>query len=397
MIEKQAAPRWISDFVLLGIGVLGAMAMNGITPVLPTIQDAFGGTASAALQVNLLVTIVGLAMVIGSPLAGVLGRLIGPGAVLLWSLLFYAVAGLAPMFLDSLPLMIASRFVLGLASACGGTIVIALIATLYQGTQRERRIGANLAIGSVSAMAVVPLCGWLGDIDWHLAFLPHLLVLPFLLALPFCPMLWVRAPAAAAADGPVAPRRWPLLLMLVALLSGSVIFSTPVLLPFRLREAGFPGAGLAGQIFTILVIGSILTSAFYGEVRRRFAAAQIFAIGYALYAAGLAVLGFGNSLPMLALGLGIAGFGGGLISPSLFSAAGANPDPEQRAHDVGLVKGSYFAGLFVGPLAMQAAAESIAVAGAVLILAGLAAALCLAWTLLPARAAVAQPGGSGVR
>lgn len=395
MMKKQAGRRWISDFVLLGIGVLSAMAMNGITPVLPTIQDAFGGTAAVTLQVNLLVTIVGLAMVIGSPLAGVLGRRIGPGAVLLWSLVAYAATGLAPMFLDDLRLMIASRFVLGLASATGGTIVIALIATLYQGTERERRIGANLAIGSISAMAVVPLCGWLGDLDWHLAFLPHLLVLPFLLALPFCPMLWGRPAAAGPAVArPASPRRWPLLLMMVALLSGSVIFSTPVLLPFRLREAGFPGAGLAGQVFTILVIGSILTSALYGEARRRFTAAQIFAIGYALYAAGLAVLGFGNSLAMLSLGLGIAGFGGGLISPNLFSAAGANPDPERRAHDVGLVKGSYFAGLFVGPFAMQAAAESIAVAGAVLILAGLAAVLCAAWLLLPARAVVAQSGNS---
>ena len=49
MTENQVAPRWISDFVLLGIGVMSAMAMNGITPVpATTIKNALGATVSVA-------------------------------------------------------------------------------------------------------------------------------------------------------------------------------------------------------------------------------------------------------------------------------------------------------------------------------------------------------------
>jgi MFS family permease len=222
----------------------------------------------------------------------------------------------------------------------------------------------------------------------------HLIVLPMLLGALLSPDLRRNdRPPPAPAGAPAFALRPILPVGVVALLAGSITFSIPVFTPFHLRDIGVAGATAAGSMISLVVLCSVATSFAYGELRRWLSPTAVFVLTFALWAGGLALVATATAFPQVAAGMVIAGIGGGLIGPNIFSvAATAGPDAA-RGRNVGIVKGIYYAGPFIGPSVLQLVQQHYRAGGALLALVGLAALLaviCLAslgWHRLSARPA----------
>src|SRR5262245_6788527 len=120
--QASAAPPPGLDFgekvvVLIG-GILAAMALTVINPILPVIEKELAHGPTDAMLIKQLFGVTTLAMVVGAPLGGFLVDRIGMRPLLLVASLVYAIAGTAGLYLSSLPLLLVSRLFLGASTAC---------------------------------------------------------------------------------------------------------------------------------------------------------------------------------------------------------------------------------------------------------------------------------------
>ena len=102
--------------------MLTVMSTMVIAPALPQMAQAFAATPDADLLVRLSITTPALAIMFMAPLAGWAIDRLGRLRILYASMLLYSAAGVAGYFLDSLPAILVSRLLLGVA--IDGTLVI---------------------------------------------------------------------------------------------------------------------------------------------------------------------------------------------------------------------------------------------------------------------------------
>ena len=133
--------RAVTRLTLLLASSLTVMSGATIAPALPAMQAHFAGVENSDLLVRLVLTVPALAIVVGAPLAGVIGDLRGRARLLYMAILLYAAAGSSGLYLDSLGAILAGRVLLGAAVAGVLTSATALAADYYSGAERARFMG----------------------------------------------------------------------------------------------------------------------------------------------------------------------------------------------------------------------------------------------------------------
>lgn len=154
--------------ILGGLGALGPLANDMYVPSLPALGHDLAATASQT-QMTLSAFILGLALgqVVAGPLSDALGRrrplLIGVAAFVLTSLL----CAVAP----SVYLLIALRFLQGIAGAAGVALALAIVSDLYAGLTRARFFSLLMQINGLAPM-IAPVLGGqlLRFTSWHGVF-----------------------------------------------------------------------------------------------------------------------------------------------------------------------------------------------------------------------------------
>jgi len=150
-----------------------------------------------------------------------------------------------------------------------------------------------------------------------------------------------------------------------------------IYVPFHLRLIGSASAAMAGAMFSITVLSSITTSFLYAEVRRWVVPTGIFCVVFLGWSAGLATITSSTSVLGVGVGMAVTGLAGGLLGPNLFSVVAAVTTDANRPRTVGLIKGIYYAGPFIGPTALHVVDQRHGPDGALLALAVTAGLLCI--------------------
>jgi MFS family permease len=349
--------RWTAETVLLGSGVFGNIAMSTLSPALPKIEASFASVPDADYLTKLLVSATGLGVIVASPFTGMLVRKFGRRGVTLGAYAMFLFFGMVGMILPSLPMIIASRFFAGGAGAIIVAMGLILIGDFYEGRPRERRIGASHAIGAFLLAMIMPVAGFLADINWRLSFLVHLAALPMLLFVFASPEL-SKPPLASAAQvkADLAKGRIPFsvfVILLLTLMAGGIGYSVQIFVPFHLKGIGANSAGLAGTMLAISVIASMVTSFLYAELRRWLSVSLVFALAMFGWFLGLGTTAMTTTVTGTFVGMAIIGLGGGLIGPNIFTAVSALTTDSVRTHAVGIIKGIYYFGPFFGPTMLQ--------------------------------------------
>lgn len=136
--QFSAAPeRWAGigfpEFVTLSAAIiaLGALGIDMMLPALPAIGQALGAATPADWP--LVITAFTLGFGIAQPVHGPLADRYGRRPVLLWSIGIYVATNLIATASGSFVLMLAARFVGGLAVAATRVVSVALIRDLHSG------------------------------------------------------------------------------------------------------------------------------------------------------------------------------------------------------------------------------------------------------------------------
>ncbi|MET9390229.1 MFS transporter [Streptomyces sp. NPDC006624] len=371
--------------------VLGAVLL---APVLPRMQDHFAGVPGSAALVPLVLTVPALSLALLAPFAGAVVDRLGRKRLLVVATVLYALFGTAPLWLDSLHAILASRILVGIAEAAVMTACTTLIGDYYTGRVRDRYLALQTMCASASATVFFVAGGALGAAGWRAPFWLYavglLLALAMARALPDPrPAAGAERPGAATERRPVPLRRMAGICLLTVF--GAVVFYTvPVEMSYLLDDLGVGSTGVIGAATAIAsaatVAGSVLFTRLTGSPRRRLPAVLL------LCGAGFLLMGLAGSAPLLVAGAVVNCVGTGLLLPSLLTLAMSRLDFADRGRGTGLWTSAFFLGEFVCPLVLlggQGPLGGLATAVAAL---GLVT-LLLAGVLLPLtrRAAVALP------
>ena len=163
---------------LLGIYLVTSLSMAGVftlSPALPEIALALHITGA---QVSYIIAAFTLGNVCIAPFIGLYADRYGRKRILIPSLYLFGTAGFCSGIVDSLGAVIALRFIQGVGSAALGTLSVTMIADLFQGTQRVRYFGYNMAVNSVG-MVLFPLLGAVLVLySWRYPFFASALAIP---------------------------------------------------------------------------------------------------------------------------------------------------------------------------------------------------------------------------
>jgi len=115
---RQATGLDFSDkMVVIVGGILAAMALSVLNPVLPSIDKALSHSPADSSLVRQLFGFTSLAMAAGAPLGAWASKQFGMRRMLIVASLLYAIAGTAGLYLGTLPLLLVSRLAVGACAA----------------------------------------------------------------------------------------------------------------------------------------------------------------------------------------------------------------------------------------------------------------------------------------
>jgi len=365
---KTGRPAGFAELVLLLAGsclsVLGAVLL---APVLPAMAEEFADVPGVEALVPLTLTIPALFIALLAPFAGRLVDKLGRKRVLIIALFGYALVGTAPLWLDTLAGILASRALVGVAEAFIMTCCTASIADYFLGARRARYLGMQAVVTTIAATIFLALGGLLGASGWRAPF--WLYTVSVFIAVGMIFVIW---PIRQTDDGRerkadhLAPMRWrPLILpILVSIAAGVIFYALIVELAFLLTERGVTSTATLGGLAAISSLATAV-GAFLFHWVTRFGARILLASSLALAGIGYVVIMFAGSIPLLMVGAVIAGFGGGLLLPTLITWAISGLPYDLRGRATGAWTSSIFFGQFICPLiiaALAAATGSLSVA-----------------------------------
>lgn len=162
---------YIINFVTL-IGILGGTLFN---PVLPTMQHFFQVSEA---EVSWTSTIFQLPSAIITPIFGILADSLGRKAILVPSLLLFAVGGVFSGLTSNFTSHLGWRLLQGIGAASLEPLQVTMIGDFYHGRKLGIAMAFNASLIGISG-AIFPLIGGkLGEFNWRYTFLAAVIAAP---------------------------------------------------------------------------------------------------------------------------------------------------------------------------------------------------------------------------
>lgn len=388
---RHHQPTRMTGIALLLPITLSTMAIVLLAPILPKLLDEYKGVPNFDYWVPMVLTVPALCVALFSPVAGIMGDWFGRRRLLLWSFGFYALLGIAPVFLRSLGAIIASRIGVGITEALIMVLTTTMIGDYFDGEARDKWLAGQTAMASMSALVFFNLGGQLGQFGWRTPFWVYLSALLMLaLVLRYT---WEPAEGHELDEADTAPHHaswagfpWARMLGIIAItIYGSVLFYTvQIQAPVGLTELGIADPAQTGFLTSLASTGVVIGTLIFSRVGQT-AVFRLLLIEFALLTTGFLLMSrAGTPMPFL-VGCFINQLGAGMLLPTLLVWAMSGLPFEIRGRGAGLWTGAFSIGQFLSPVAVTTFSRGLGgllpAFGALSAAAALGAALALLGTM----------------
>lgn len=344
-------------------GFLPIVAIVSMFPAVPRMIAHFAADPSASTKVPAMVSAPGLTVAILALFAGLMVDKFGRRRLLLWSTGLYGFVGMAPMFLDNLDQIYASRLLLGVAEAAILTTANTLIGDYWDEKGRSKWLSLQGIIGPFFGSAVIFTSGYLASMSWSSVFLIYgigFLAFFAMLAFIYEPendetarkMLGIGAEAST-------PFPWAGVLTfgLVTLFGGALYYVFIINGGIVWQELGVSDPAEIGRLTTIpslfVIVGAVI---FW--LTGRFGPRVQLTVFLTLLGSGLAVIGLASDWKGMVAGMALQQTGAGMAVPTLIAWAQGYLPFEHRGRGMGVWTSTFFLGQFVSPLLVSMARTS---------------------------------------
>lgn len=345
--------------LLIAVAWLAPIGSTLFAPVLPHMIAHFSAVPNAGLLAPIALVTPALFVALLAPVAGVMTDRIGRRRVLAVALLLYAIAGVAPYWIDNLYAIIFTRAIVGVAEAGVMTASTALICDYFTGERRAHWLSVQFGSTSVVAAICFGLAGLLGGYDWRAPFLIYgatALFIPLVLSVIFEP---TRGDAGTPRREESLKTLWSprfIICLGLTLVCGMLFYVTPVHISLVLSERGFTDPAMLGLASAIGSLGVVAGATLFRLLSRRSIGALL-SCAMMAQAVGYAVLYTQPSLAGGIAGMFVNNVGCGITLPLVLAFTLSNIPEDYRGRATGIWTSMFFIGQFVSPLGVGAASS----------------------------------------
>lgn len=391
-VEEQRVPGSIQGIALLLPVTLAVMGIIVLVPVVPQMMAHFSDVPNhEVLVLGGVLTMPALGLTLFSPLVGWIVDRLGRKPVLIAAMIAYVALGTAPIFIDNLLAIIGTRVGVGLCEAGIMTASTTLLCDYFTGEAREKWLGAQTAVASLSSIVLVFAGGALGSAyGWRGPFGIYLIGLIFVVAI----IGWVWEPTRSAAARPVKPDvgrvlpapaafSWTRLIGICAItvLASIMFYLTPTQSGIALASLGVTDPLRIGVLTACAILGVPVGTLVF-QVVRRWPIMTLLFLEFALIGGGFILMGKASSPAGFIAAAAINQVGSGMILPTLITWATRELSFEIRGRGTGLWTASFFLGQFLCGLVISAIASLAGGLAAAFLLVGIVALVAAAIAVL---------------
>ncbi|MGZ5384058.1 MAG: MFS transporter [Acidimicrobiia bacterium] len=319
-VRTRSPRRFEQLAIIIAVGSFGTLGFALTSPILPELATAFRVPESA---IGLVQGSVALPGIVFSLVIGYLADRLGRKSVVVTSTLVFSSFGLAGFWASSFWMLVGLRFLQGLGISGMLGLGIAMIGDLFEGAERTRAVGYNIA-----GITFISMCGPIisGFIATGGVFRPFLVFgLGFPLAIWATRLAIPRHPVDA--ESPLRHVRGMLAdmrsrktvtdytgvlvatLLSVAVFHGVVLTATPLFLrsEFSVAVEG------RGPVTAFFQGGVVVAALVFTRLGRRLGSRAV-TLGFSFMTAGLVLISTTQSVVQIALGLAFTGIGFGTFT-----------------------------------------------------------------------------------
>lgn len=322
-----------------------------LAPIVPQLMEAFGDIPNGHYLVPLLLSLPALCIAIGAPVAGWLADRVGRRRLLIMAMLVYGFCGMAPILLDDYWSIFVSRIGVGVCEAIVITCSTTLIGDYFRGDQRDKWLGSQAALASVTAMCLFPLAGYLGSIyGWRGPFAIYGVSMIMLLGVVF--FTWELSGEEDSSDNkqslPAVIFPWAHMLKVCAYtLVGGILF---YILQFQLSTAlgsfSISSSTAAGWLLSLASIGVPMGAIFYRYAHHRFSIRSLLIIEFGILAVGFVSMSHAPNYQWFVAAGFLNQFGAGMLLPTLLTWAVSRLSYSVRGRGTGIWQSTFAFGQF---------------------------------------------------
>ncbi len=285
--------------------------INITQPVLPVLQEEFGGTASAA---SLTMSAVILGMALANPPFGILADRFSLRRLILMGGLMVAATSFVCAISHSLWFLVVARFVQGLFIPCLSTCVAAYLSLYMPLAQLNVVMGAYVSATVAGGLSGRLLGGWLHQLlHWRYAFVVAGLIL---IGATLAATRWLpygdRTETAAPGDWslrPILAQPELRMIFLVSFGAFGAFSSTFNYLPFYLTGPPFQVSTKIVTMLYLTYLAGIIVGPLAGNLSNRIGNGTTMILGSLVFAAALAITLIQSKIAIVAALIGVcAGF-----------------------------------------------------------------------------------------
>jgi MFS family permease len=335
---------------------LATMGSVLLAPIVPLLFEQFGDLENANYWVPLLLSLPALCIAIGAPIAGWLADRVGRRKLLISSMLVYAICGVAPIFLDNYWHVFSSRLLVGVCEAILMTCSTALIGDYFSGTDRDKWLGSQAALASLTAMVLFPVAGYLGSAyGWKGPFALYAFSLPLAILTIF--FTWEnKAQSVDSSNVEEAHEDAKLPWAHIArvcffTLTGGVLFYT---LQFQMSTAlgsfDIENSTLMGWLLSIASIGVPAGAFAFRFAHHKLSLQRLLAAEFIILAVGFFAMATAPTFQLFVVAGFLNQFGAGMMLPTLLTWAVAPLHFKVRAKGAGIWQSTFATGQFATTL-----------------------------------------------
>ena len=306
--------------------------------------------------VMLVATFPGLIQIVPALFYGKLSRIFKKRTLLFTGLTLFIIGGVMPFFLDSLPLIIAFRGLLGLGVGITMPLSVDIISDFFENRERDFLIGFGAStIACVGAIFFQLVGGILADAyGWQYGFLTYLFPI-WILAITF---LFLPEPEKRDEVELHSLQKVKIPKVVYGVSLGQVFFSALIFgyvtnISVVIQGENLGNATEAGLAISVFTFGTLLAGVVFGMIKSKFQVTYL-PLAVFLTGVGMGICYLSYSLPMIFVGSVIGGIGMGIGIPGVFARiSDATPKGANNSF-VGLAVAAQGVGGIMGPFVFAA-------------------------------------------
>jgi len=350
---KTMAP-WLLMLAVLSIGLQDSAA-SAISPAIASICASYPNIDPSVIQ--LMVTFPSLAICIMSPLYGYLTTRIAPRKLILFGLVMFVAGGMLPLIIDSLPLILFCRIILGIGAGITLPGAISIIPVFYDGQRKNNMLGWNMTVGSFGCIFMQAVGGFGAEVNWHLSFLGYIIgVYSLIITFLFLPDI----PKSVVVDNEGRTKNSVLAMLKKIPAAGYgelilyfivTVFMTMLTSNLSLYIEGeqIGTASATGLGLSIYMAGALVGSAGFGFLKKRMNY-YVIPLSWLILGCGYYFVTLSSTISTLYAALLLSGVGVGIIVPGYYGRLEELSDTSVAAFATGLVASVQGIATFLNPV-----------------------------------------------